>query len=97
MRETRKARGDGKPVICLVPNRVDQRTGSGRELHAALEEMGEDVAPDIHSRTSLADAFNLGQWVGAYAPNTPAHLETQALASHVIQKLKSTDKARRGK
>jgi chromosome partitioning protein len=84
VREIRKARGGGNLVICLVPNRVDVRTSAGRQLEAALADLGESVAPAIHARTALADAFNLGAWVGAYAPQTPAHLEVIALADHVL-------------
>ena len=88
VREIRSARGDGLPRITLVPNRVDQRTASGRQLETALKDLGEDVAPAVHSRTSLADAFNMGAWVGQYAPNSPAHVEMQQLANHVLKLLK---------
>jgi chromosome partitioning protein len=94
VRDIRTARGDSKPLISLVPNRVDHRTASGRDLHAALVDLGEDVTPDIHNRTVLADAFNLGEWVGAYAPNSAAHLEVQAMADHVLSRLGLSQKKR---
>ena len=97
VRKIREARGSDGPLITLIPNRVDTRTASGRELHAALKDMGEDVAPDVHSRTSLADAFNLGEWVGSYAPNSPAHLELRALANHVLKRLKLAGTPQKGK
>jgi chromosome partitioning protein len=84
VREIRSATGGSSPVITLIPNRIDQRTASGRQLQSALEDLGEDVSPAVHSRTALADAFNLGAWVGAYAPNTAAHLEIQQLTSHIL-------------
>jgi chromosome partitioning protein len=87
VREIRDARGDGRPRITLVPNRVDRRTASGRELCDALADMGEPVAPEVHYRTAFVDAFNAGQWVGAYAANTPAHREMKALADHVLSRL----------
>lgn len=90
VREIRKARSDGKPATCLVPNRVDTRTSSGRQLEGALEELGEDVSPSIHARTALADSFNLGAWVGAYAPGSPAHSEVIALTDHVLKLLRAS-------
>jgi chromosome partitioning protein len=87
VREIRAATGGGKPKITLVPNRIDQRTASGRQLETALEDLGEDVSPGVHSRTALADAFNLGVWVGEYAPDSAADLEVQNLASHVLNLL----------
>ena len=84
VREIRTATGGEKPRITLVPNRVDQRTASGRQLETALEDLGEDVSPAIHSRTALADSFNLGAWVGAYAPDSPAHVEIQQLTTHIL-------------
>ena len=83
--EIRKARASQTPSICLVPNRVDLRTASGRQLASALQEMGEIVAPPVHSRTALADSFNLGSWVGAYAPGSPAHHEIAALTDFVLK------------
>jgi len=47
IREIRTARKDNKPRIVLVPNRVDMRTSTGRELEAALRDMGETLAPTI--------------------------------------------------
>jgi chromosome partitioning protein len=87
VREIRTARGDGYPFITLIPNRVDVRTASGRQLEGALEDLGEEVGPAIHSRTVLADAFNLGVWVGEYAPGSLAHDEIKELAKHVISLL----------
>ena len=85
VREIREARGGGKPVIALVPNRVDKRTASGRQLTGALEDMGELVAPSIHARTALADSFNLCSWVGAYAPGSTAHKEICALTTFTLK------------
>lgn len=89
VREIRKATGGRQPVISLVPNRIDLRTSSGRQLADALADLGEDVAPAVHSRTALADSFNLGAWVGSYAPQSPAHLEVIALTDHILQLLGS--------
>ena len=85
VQQIRTARGDGKPHITLVPNRIDTRTAAGRQLEGALKGFGEDVAPALHLRMALADAFNLGAWVGSYAPGSPAHAEVKALTDHVLK------------
>ncbi len=63
VRQVRDERGDGRPHILLVPNRVDRRTTSGRDLPAALKDLGEPVGPAVGARTAFSDAFNVGQWV----------------------------------
>lgn len=88
VREVRGARGGDRPAILLVPNRVDMRTRSGRDLSAALKALKEPVAPTIGSRTAFSDAFNVGDWVGSYAPQSPAHLEMRALARRVEKLVK---------
>lgn len=96
IREIRAARGDGKPRILLVPNRVDRRTASSRELPRALQEMGESVAGEVGARTGFSDAFNAGVWVGKYAPRSAAHIEMRALADEVLAYL-SLEESRYGK
>ncbi len=83
MREVRDERGDGRPHILLVPNRVDRRTTSGRDLPAALKDLGEPVGPAVGARTAFSDAFNVGQWVGAYAPHSRAHQDIVGLVKRV--------------
>ena len=85
IREIRAARGGRKPVMVLVPNRTDHRTLSGRELPKALKDLGEPVGPEIRARMAFADAFNTGQWVGAFAPNSAAHREMKRLADFVLK------------
>lgn len=97
VRSIREKRGGAKPGITLVPNRVDQRTASGRELETELKNLGEDVAPAIHSRTAFSDAFNLGEWVGEYSPKSPAHQEIQELANHILAQLKKTNHQKKGR
>jgi chromosome partitioning protein len=96
IREIRDARGDGKPKILLVPNRVDRRTGSSRELAKALKDMGEAVAGEIGARTAFSDAFNAGVWVGKYAPGSVAHVEMQGFTDGVLAYL-SLEESRHGK
>ena len=95
VREIREARTSRKPLILLVPNRTDRRTSFGRELHKALTELGEPVAPELRARTAFANAFNAGQWVGAYARNSPAHREAEALADAVLQQLRGLQRRSR--
>ncbi len=87
VREIRDARKDGRPVILLVPNRADRRTGAGRELAAALADIGEPVAPSVGLRAAFSDAFNVGAWVGAFAPASLAHHELRALADRVLARM----------
>jgi chromosome partitioning protein len=83
LREARAARGDGKPAALLVPSRVDRRTGAGREIEAALHEMGERVGPAIGSRSAFVDSATSGEWVGMFAPRSTAHQEIMALSAVV--------------
>jgi len=87
IREIRTHRGGTLPHILLVPNRVDHRTASGKELTTALTGLAEPVSPEIRYRTAFSDAFNDGSWVGSYAPNSPAHKEMATLADEVIRTL----------
>lgn len=83
LREARQARGQGQPRALLVPSRVDRRTGAGREIEAALHEMGEPVGPAIGHRAAFVDSATAREWIGAFAPRSTAHQEVQALAAVV--------------
>jgi len=83
LREARQARGQGQPRALLVPSRVDRRTGAGREIDAALHEMGEPVGPAIGHRSAFVDSATALDWIGAFAPRSVAHQEVQALAAVV--------------
>lgn len=87
VREIRGARKQKRPVMVLVPNRTDHRTSSGRELPKALADLGELVGPEIRARMAFADAFNTGQWVGAFAPNSAALKEMKRLADFVMKQI----------
>jgi len=88
VREIRDERGGDRPHILLVPTKVDRRTVSGRDLAGALKDMGEAVGPDVGQRTAFSDAFNAGQWVGAYAPHSRAHQDIVGLAQRVRSMLR---------
>lgn len=83
LREARQARGHGQPRALLVPSRVDRRTGAGREIEAALHEMGEPVGPGVGHRAAFVDSATARDWIGAFAPRSIAHQEIQALAAMV--------------
>ena len=83
LREARTVRQDGKPACLMVPSRVDRRTGTGREIEAALRPFGEAVG----QRSTFVDAFIAGQWIGQHAPNSKANTETAALAAAVARRL----------
>ena len=82
LRASRKKRG-GDPRCLLVPSKVDRRTRAGRELPAALAELGEMVGPALVQRTAHIEAFAAGRGVGDFAPNSPAHQEVMELVRTV--------------
>lgn len=86
LHEARAARGKGEPKALLVPSRVDRRTGAGREIEAALHDMGEPVGPAIGLRAAFVDSATAREWVGMFAPRSVAHQEVQSLAA-VVSKL----------
>jgi chromosome partitioning protein len=83
VQQARKARRGDKPLVLLVPSKVDRRTASGREVEAVLSDFSEPVAPAVAQRAAHVDAFTAGQWIGAYAPRSAAHTEIEALAALV--------------
>lgn len=85
LHQAREARGDGKPAAVMVPNRVDNRTAAGAEISGALHGYGEPVAPVVSQRVAHVDAFGSGQWIGDYAPRSPALAEIKSLAAVVRQ------------
>lgn len=97
LREARAARGDGKPPALLVPSKVDRRTAAGREIEAALHEMGEPVGPAIGLRAAMVDSATAGSWIGAYAPRSVAHQEVATLAAVVARILGMKGKTKHGR
>lgn len=87
VRQARKARKGELPAVLLVPSRVDRRTAAGREVEAVLSDFGFPVAPAVAQRAAHVDAFSAGQWIGAYAPRSAAHVEIEALAALVKRML----------
>lgn len=92
--EARQARGDGKPAALLVPSRVDRRTAAGREIEAALHEMGEPVGPAVGLRAAFVDSATAGAWIGGYAPQSVGHQEIGTLAAVVARLLAGKGKGK---
>ena len=82
---------DGSPPALIVPTRIDWRTSAGRAIERALALFGEPVGPAIAQRVSFADSLGIGEWVGQYAPNSPAHQEIELLADIVRGVLRATE------
>ena len=89
--DARQRRSGELPKAFLVPSQVDRRTAAGREIEAALHELGEPVGPAVGYRTAFAESF--GSWVGAYAPRSAGHVEIQTLAAVIAKTLKLKVKA----
>ncbi|MEQ8370276.1 MAG: ParA family protein [Alphaproteobacteria bacterium] len=79
----------GKPACLLVPSKVDRRTAAGQALSKMLKDFGESVAPDVRQLTAFVESYWRGQWVGEYAPNSPAHDDMKALARRVTRAAKA--------
>ena len=85
--EARTLRDGSKPLISLVPSKLLLQTILARDLPAALEALGEPVAPAITQRVALVEAIVLGQTIGTYATTSPAAAEFAALARHTLRRL----------
>ncbi len=85
--EARTLRDGRTPLISLVPSKLLPQTLLARDLPAALEALGEPVAPAITQRVALVEAIVLGQTIGTYAKMSPAAAEFAALARHTLRRL----------
>jgi len=79
IRGARAARG-GAPKCLIVPSKIDRRTDAGRRIDEQLNSFGEPVGPAVHQRTAFIEAFGAGQWIGEFAPQSPAHYDISSLA-----------------
>ena len=71
-RTAREVRGDGRPKIALVPNRLVRRTAMARDLAPTLAAMGEEVAPGITDLVVFAESAIVGLTVPEYDPRSSA-------------------------
>lgn len=88
IRQARTIRRSGGPRCLIVPSKIDRRTDAGRHIEAQLLAFGESVGPTIHQRTAFVEAFGAGQWIGDYAPQSPAHYDITSLAIAVKRSLR---------
>ncbi len=88
IRKARVLRRCGAPKCLIVPSKIDRRTDAGRRIDEQVQRFGEAVGPAIHQRTAFVDAFGAGQWIGEYAPQSPAHYDISALALAVKRTLR---------
>jgi chromosome partitioning protein len=86
LHQVRGAR-DGRPACLLVPSKVDRRMAHGRKAGAALAKLGCEVGVALAQRASHIDAFSASAWIGAHAPDTPAHEDICSLALQVEEQL----------
>jgi chromosome partitioning protein len=88
VRKARELRRSGTPKCLIIPSKIDRRTDAGRRIEEQLLRFGESTGPTIHQRTAFVDAFGAGQWIGDYAPESPAHYDITALAMAVKRSLR---------
>jgi chromosome partitioning protein len=88
VRQARTLRRSSMPQCLIVPSKIDRRTDAGRHIDEKLREFQEPVGPAIHQRISFVEAFGAGQWIGEYAPQSPAHYDISSLAIAVKRSLR---------
>jgi len=86
-RQAQKERGDGKPIVRLVPSKV-VNTRLGHELGGSLRELGEHLLPPVGQRAAVAEAALRGLTVREFARTSRAAEEFEALARAVEKVLK---------
>jgi chromosome partitioning protein len=88
IRKAREERHSGAPKCLIVPSKIDRRTDAGRRIDEQVRQFGEPVGPAIHQRTAFIEAFGAGQWIGDFAPQSPAHYDIATLAMAVKRTLR---------
>jgi len=84
VREVRAERGGNRPVIRLVPSKVQLSTGTGRGLASSLKSLGEKVLPGICHRIAVSDSAMTGLTVTEFVPRFhPSRIEFRVLAKRV--------------
>ena len=88
VRQARVTRRSSNPRCLIVPSKIDRRTEAGRQIDQKLSGFGEPVGPAVHQKIAFVEAFGAGQWIGAYAPQSPAHYDISSLAIAVRRSLR---------
>lgn len=80
------ARSDprSKVKFATVPTRVDLSTLEGQQIRAALEELGEPVAPAITYNADYVRSFASGDTVKYFAAGSDADLEVQEMTTFLL-------------
>jgi chromosome partitioning protein len=87
IRITRETRHADRPKALLVPNKVDLQGHYNQATEAAVDSLHERWAPRVRQHTDHVNAFAVGEWVGRYAPGSPASQDIQALADATLAML----------
>jgi len=88
IRQARILRRSGGPRCLIVPSKIDRRTDAGRQIEEKLQQFQETIGPAVHQRTAFVEAFGAGQWIGDFAPQSPAHYDIASLAIAVKRTLR---------
>src|ERR1017187_5697070 len=88
IRQARVLRRSEAPKCLIVPSKIDRRTDAGRRIDEHVRSFGENVGPAVHQRTAFVESFGAGQWIGDYAPQSPAHYDITSLATAVKRTLR---------
>lgn len=88
IRLSRVRRRSDAPKCLIVPSKIDRRTDAGRRIDEHARSFGESVGPAVHQRTAFVESFGAGQWIGDYAPQSPAHYDITSLAIAVKRTLR---------
>ena len=87
--DARNLRNGQRPLLTVIPSRIDDRTSRGRRLAGGLKAMGLDVGPTLHERVAFRDAVDRGNTVSDLDIHAPARREFARLATHALQRLDS--------
>ena len=88
IRKARVQRRSDSLKCLIVPSKIDRRTDAGRRIDEHVRAYGENVGPAVHQRTAFVESFGAGQWIGDYAPDSPAHFDITSLAIAVKRTLR---------
>jgi chromosome partitioning protein len=87
IRRARAERGNQPPAVFIVPDRVVDMERGLEGFADRLTRLGEPVAPPLRHSAIFDLAFEHGQWVGGFRPDSSAHAEVLALAELVEKQL----------
>ncbi len=69
----------------LLASDIDARTSLGKKFRDdVLKKLGRTFKTVIHHKVNIIEAAMIGEWVGAYAPNSEAHAEYKKLITEIL-------------